>query len=164
VGRIPASLALGWFALLNPALKLAYLSFFTGPAAAADDDIILRFNNLWMQYGGRNFSPWAAYEGGTDLSYCLGMENSIAALASGLDYALEVKQVLDTPVTFTVPAGGAKTLRYGVLFASSGDFAEGIVSTEAGEKALICRGKTGAYRSFPADPSFALLKALEKAV
>jgi hypothetical protein len=58
-GAIPTSAKLGWSALVNPALRLAYVCFFTGQAAAGPEDIILRFNEFWMQYGGRPFTPWA---------------------------------------------------------------------------------------------------------
>jgi hypothetical protein len=159
-GAIPASASLGWSALVNPALKMAYVCFFTGPAAAGEDDIILRFNDLWMQYGGRPFTPWAPYEGGTDLTYCLGTENSIAAYAYGLEYARRVKQVLGAPATVTIPAGGEKILRYGTLFAPyETGIGEGIRSIEAEAAALACSGAGGTGR-FKADPSFGILKGI----
>jgi hypothetical protein len=164
-GRIAGGVPLGWSSVVNPQLKMAYICFFTGPAAAGGDDIILRFNNLWMQYGGRPFTPWALYEGGTDLTYCLGTENSIAAFAQGLDYARQVKKVLDTPATFIVPAGEERTLRYGVLFGpyEKTVLDEGVVSLEGEASALVCKGKTGYWR-YPADPAFKVLKELEKKV
>jgi hypothetical protein len=159
-GAIPASASLGWSALVNPVLKMAYVCFFTGPAAAGEDDVILRFNDLWMQYGGRPFTPWAPYEGGTDLTYCLGTENSIAAYAYGLEYARRVKQVLGAPVTVTIPARGEKILRYGTLFSSyDTGIDEGILSVEAEAAALVCSGAGGNSR-FKADPSFGVLKGI----
>jgi hypothetical protein len=164
-GRIGENLPLGWSSLVNPHLKLAYICFFPGPGAAAEDDIILRFNNLWMQYGGRPFTPWAPYEGGTDLTYCLGTENSIAAYAQGLDYARQVKKVLDTPATFTVSAGSRRTLRYGVLFApyEKTVLDNGVGSLEGEGTALVCKGKSEFWR-YPADPAFTALRKLEKKV
>ena len=162
-GRVPSRAALGWSSLVNPSLKMAYICFFTGPNAAGEDDIILRFNNLWMQYGGRRFTPWAPYEGGTDLTYCLGTENSIGAFAQGLEYSRQVKKILDTPTTVTIPAGKEKILRYGTLFAPYGqNILDGGVNTLEGEQnALACQGK-GGYWSFAADPGFSILKDLEK--
>jgi hypothetical protein len=176
-GVIPPSAKLGWSALVNPALKLAYVCFFTGPGSAAEDDIILRFNDLWMQYGGRPFTPWAPYEGGTDLAYCLGTENAAAAYAYGLEYSRQVKQVLDAPATVLIPAHGARTLRYGVLFApyEGAVLDQGIRTVEAGDgrtgraegksggaggSHLICSG-TKEFWSFAADPAFTVLKQIE---
>jgi hypothetical protein len=167
-GRVPFKAPLGWSSVVNPVLKMAYICFFTGPAAAGEDDIILRFNDLWMQYGGRPFPPWAAYEGGTDLTYCLGTENAAAAFAQGLEYSRRVKKILDAPTTVLIPAGGEKILRYGTLFASYGanggkNLDEGIESIEAEEKALVCKGRSG-HERFNADPRFTLLKVLEKKI
>ena len=162
-GRVPSRASLGWSSLVNPSLKVAYICFFTGPNAAGEDDIILRFNDLWMQYGGRRFTPWAPYNGGTDLTYCLGTENSIGAYAQGLDYSRQIKKVLDTPTTVNIPGKQEKVLRYGTLFAPYGqNILDGGVYTIEGEpNALVCQGK-GGHWSFAADPGFGILKSLEK--
>jgi hypothetical protein len=163
-GRVPAGAGLGWSSLVNPALKMAYVCFFTGPAAAGEDDIIFRFNDLWMQYGGRPFTPWAPYEGGTDLTYCLGTENSVAAFAQGLGYAKQIRKVLDVPATITIGGGEEKYLRYATLFAPYKKVLdEGINSVEGESNSLICKGKGGHWH-FTADPSFSLLKVLEKEI
>jgi hypothetical protein len=161
-GRIGGKACLGWSSLVNPRLKMAYVCFFTGPASAAKDDIILRFNDLWMQYGGRPFTPWASYEGGADLTYCLGTENSLSAFAQGLEYSRYVKKLLGAPTAVTVPAGGEKTLRYGVLFApyEGSVLDDGVHSLEGDAGALVCKGRTEFWR-FDADPGFTRLKALE---
>jgi hypothetical protein len=170
-GSIDSSLPLGWSSVVNPSLKAAYCCFFPGPASApssgpalaGDDQIILRFNNLWMQYGGRPFTPWAAYEGGTDLTYCLGTENSIAAYANGLEYSRQIGKVLGVPSTLFIPGGSRKYIRYGCLFApyDSQVLDQGILSIEAETKALVANGSAG-YQRFDADPLFTVLKALEK--
>jgi hypothetical protein len=162
-GLIPAYARLGWSALVNPFLKLAYICFFTGPKTAEEDDIILRFNNLRMLYGGRSFTPWAPYEGGTDLTYCLGTENSLAAYTYGLEYSRQVREVMGAPATVLIPAHGEKTLRYGTLFAPYEDTAldEGVVSIEAEEAALVCRGKHESSR-FRADPGFKVLRDIQQ--
>ncbi|MDR0601145.1 MAG: hypothetical protein LBG42_02065 [Treponema sp.] len=160
-GAIPASSALGWSAVVNPNLGLAYICFFPGKAAAAEDDIVLRFNDLWMQYGGRNFTPWAPFEGGTDFTYCLGTENAAAAFAYGLDYSRRVKELLGAPAVVTIPAGKSRTLRYGTLFAPYGErtLDGGIASVEGGGGSLACGGKTGTVR-FGADGEFRVLKKI----
>jgi hypothetical protein len=161
-GVVPEKARLGWFSVVNPALKLVYLTFFTGPAASGNDDITLYFNNLWMQYGGRPFTPWALYDGGTDQNYCLGMVNSVSALSGGLDYARRARELLENPTTVTIPAQGTKTLRYGSLFApyENNILDDGITAVEAENNALVCV-KSGSW-SFPADPAFSVLKRLEK--
>ncbi|MDR1903269.1 MAG: hypothetical protein LBQ88_13445 [Treponema sp.] len=162
-GLIPPHSRFGWSALVNPNLKMAYICFFPGPKNAAGDDIILYFNNLWMQYGGRPFTPWASYEGGADLSYCLGTENSVSAFAYGLEYARKVKKVLGAPATVPIPGEGEKTLRYGTLFAPyiGNILSEGINSVEYEENAVIAAGR-GSYSRFRADPDFIQLKKIEK--
>lgn len=161
-GVVPEKAGLGWFSVVNTASKLVYLTFFTGPAAANEDDIVLYFNNLWMQYGGRPFTPWALYDGGTDQNCCLGLANSVSAFANGLDYARRVHELLENPTTTTIPAHGTKTLRYASLFApyENNILDDGITAVEAEDNALVCV-KSGSW-SFPADPSFAVLKRIEK--
>jgi hypothetical protein len=161
-GAIPASASLGWSGLVNPHLKMAYVCFFTGAAAAGEDDIILRFNDLWMQYGGRRYTPWAPYEGATDLTYCLGTENSAAGYALGLQSARERKELLGAPATVRIPAGKSRTLRYGTFFApcEGGVLDSGICSAAGEDSRLILSGKNGSGR-FPADPAFTVLKRLE---
>jgi hypothetical protein len=161
-GAVPDRAPLGWFSVVNTAQKLVYLTFFTGPAEAAEDDIVISFNNLWMQYGGRPFTPWSLYDGGTDQNFCLGLVNSVSALANGLEYARRVPELLENPTIITIPAHKTKTLRYGTLFApyENNILDDGITAVEAEGNALVCI-KSGSW-SFPADPSFSLLKRLER--
>jgi hypothetical protein len=161
-GVVPVKNTLNWLSLVNSVEKLVYMNFFTGPAAAAEDDIILYFHDLWMQYGGRPFTPWAAYDGGTDNEFCLGMENSVSAFGYGLEYAKMVKKLSGSPTTCTIPARGSKTLRYGTLFApyENNTLDDGIVAVEAEEGSLNCI-KSGKW-SFTCDPTFKVLKTLEK--
>jgi hypothetical protein len=165
-GAIPLDAALGWSAVVNPALKMAYLCFFPGPGAAASDDIILYFNELWMQYGGRPFTPWALYDGGTDVTFCLGTENAVSAYAYGLEYSRRVRGVLGSPATVIIPANGEKRLRYGTLFAPyGGDVLDGGVQTvDSGAAALIAVGKGGQSCRFSADPEFTLLRKVAASV
>jgi hypothetical protein len=165
-GPVPKHARLGWESLVNPHLKLAYVTFFTGPAAAAGDDLILHFNELWMQYGGRRFVPWAPCNGGTDITYCLGTENATSAYAYGLEYSRQKKELLGAPTTFVIPANGAKVLRYGTLFTpyEAGALDKGIAGIEGDGMALAVKAEGGVVNRFDADPEFKLLKALEAAV
>ena len=162
-GCIDSAVTLGWSSVVNPSLKAAYVCFFPGPAVQTEDDIILRFTGLWMQYGGRQFTPWAAYEGGTDLSYCLGTENALAAFAQGLEYSRRIGKVMGVPATVVIPGGKQKTVRYGCLFApyEGPSINEGILTVDAENNTLVSGGKGGCWR-FSADPFFTVLKSLER--
>jgi len=107
-GAVPASAAIGWSAVVNPHVGGLYLSVFRGPATVGDDEIPILFNDLWMQYGGRPFSPWGARSGGTDYTYCLGAENATGAYANGLEYSLEHPEVLGHPTTVEIAPGEVK--------------------------------------------------------
>jgi hypothetical protein len=160
-GAVSRTAALTWLGAVNPFLKMVYLTFSPGPGAAEEDDIVLYFNNLWMQYGGRPFTPWAPYEGGPDVTYCLGLENSVSAYAYGLDFARTLRSLLGNPTTVKIPAMGQKTLRSGILFAPYDGTAldEGITAVEGEESALTCSGKETVR--FAADPAFRVLRELE---
>jgi hypothetical protein len=161
-GAVPLDSPLGWFSLVNPREMLVYLNFFTGPAAKAEDDLILYFNELWMQYGGRPFTPWALYDGGTDGEFCLGLENAVSAYAYGLDHSRTLKTLMDSPCTATIPPRSTRVLRYGTLFSAyeNSVLDEGITTVDADADHLTCIAK-GAWK-FKCDASFSLLKALEK--
>jgi hypothetical protein len=160
-GAVPRTAAMTWLSVINPSLKMAYLTFSPGPGAAGEDDIVLYFNNLWMQYGGRPFTPWAPYEGGPDLTYCLGLENSVSAYAYGLEFARTLRNLLGNPATVKIPGMGQKTLRSGILFAPYDGAAldEGIGTVQGEESALVCSGKETVR--FAADPGFRVLRELE---
>ncbi|MCL2834297.1 MAG: hypothetical protein FWD78_14085 [Treponema sp.] len=162
-GRIGEEIQLGWSSVVNPSLKTVYISFFPGPAAQTDDDIILRFTNLWMQYGGRSFTPWAAYDGGADLTYCLGCENALSAWAQGLEFSRGIKKLMGAPTTVIIPAGKSKTVRYGCLFApyEGPSLNNGVLTIDAENNTLVGGGSGGCWR-FNADPFFTVLKTLEK--
>jgi hypothetical protein len=167
-GVIPKTAHLGWSSVVNPELKMAYICFFPGPAALGEiggDEIILRFNDFWMQYGGRPFTPWAPWDGGPDQTYCLGLENAVGAWACGLDYARSVKKVLRSPATVTIPAKTEKTLYYGTLFApyEKGILDSGIVGIDTEENRLVCKSATEFWK-FDADPSFSAIRLVKKSL
>jgi hypothetical protein len=166
-GAIPRSTRLGWSSVVNPALNLAYIAFFPGPASGVsdDDEIILYFNDLWMQYGGRPYTPWAPWDGGPDLAYCLGTENGVGAWSLGLDYARKAKRVLGSPATVTIPANAEKTLYYGTLFApyERRILDSGIVGIDSEEGHLVCKSATEFWK-FDADPAFTVIRGLKAKV
>jgi hypothetical protein len=164
-GPVPGDAALGWSAVVNPVLKMVYSCFFPGPAGVSGGELSLSFNDFWMQYGGRSFTPWAAYEGGTDRTFCLGTENVTAAFGDGLARSRERKELMGAPTTARIPAGGKRILRYGTLFASyEGDVLDaGIFKVDTGERALIFESGLGRGR-IQADPGFEGLKALERVI
>jgi hypothetical protein len=161
-GAIPTTCKVGWSALVNPIIKYTYMCFFPGPAVTTEDDITLWFNAMWMQYGGRPFPPYAPYEGGTDVTYCLGTENVTAAYGGGLEYSRKKKKVLGVPTVISIPGKGKKTLRYATLFVPYiGDVLdEGILSLEFEKDKLIARGKGKKSCIIRADSSFAVLKKI----
>jgi len=162
-GPVPQKAIIGWSAVSNPVLGLVYLCWFPGPAHAAEDDIVLSFNDLWMQYGGRRFTPWAAYDGGMDRTFCLGTENSIGAYANGLKYSKAKKELLGAPTTIRIPAKGRKVLRYGTLFApyAGGALDNGLASVQAEKSKLVLSGTSKTVK-IAADTAFTKLKGLEK--
>ncbi|MDR0409952.1 MAG: hypothetical protein LBH18_06100 [Spirochaetaceae bacterium] len=166
-GAIPRSARIGWSSVVNPLLKMAYISFFPGPASSssyeAGDEIILYFNDIWMQYGGRPFTPWAPWNGAPDQTYCLGVQNATAAYTYGLDYSRRQKRMLGSPTTVTIPAGGEKTLYYGCLFAvyENNILDSGIVGIDAEESRLVCKSATESWK-FDADASFSVIRGIHR--
>ena len=166
-GAVPRRLALGWSCVVNPVLGLAYLCFFPGEAALPPGEIALSFNDLWLQYGGRPFTPWSLHEGGADRTFCLGTENAVGAFASGLGYSRSRPQVLGNPTTLEVPAGGERTLCYGsaLVALDAAMVKEGVEGVEAEPGAMILKGVRASQRvPIAADfgPARALFSRLER--
>jgi hypothetical protein len=141
-GPISRSLALGWSCTVNPRLGLAYICFFPGAAGIPSGEVALSFNDLWMQYGGRRFKPWAESEGGPDRTYCLGTENSTGAFANGLAYSIERPELLGLPTIVDIPAGGERRLCYGAALVELEPalLAEGVSSIEPEKGSLVLKG------------------------
>jgi len=119
-GAIPQNIHLGWSCAVNPILRVAYIAFFPGLQNLLPNEIGLNFNDLWMQYGGRNFTPWALNEGGADRSFCLGTENAVGAFANGLAYSREHPLLMGYPTLVTIPAKSERTLV--LLLGSAGSY------------------------------------------
>lgn len=156
-GSVPADAPLGWSSVVNPNLDTLYLCFFKGPKGAGGGDIVLHFNDLWMQYGGRRFTPWAGTQGGSDWTFCLGTENSVSAFANGLEYSLAHPKLLGRPTTVEIPAGEERTLSYATLLAGYDEskLSDGVGRLEQETGAVVVEGRGGKSQRFPADSDFA---------
>ncbi|NCB00535.1 MAG: hypothetical protein EOM67_00015 [Spirochaetia bacterium] len=164
-GKIPSENKLGWASVINPAQQMVYFTFFPGPSAVEEDEIPLTFNNLWMQYGGRKFTPWALYEGGTDHTFCLGVENSIGYYASGLAESVKQGNLLGSPTTVTIKPHSRRVQRYATAFTDYEQvkMGSGIQSVEQVVEGIVL--KRGKYWAFiESDSTFHFLKELEKKV
>ncbi len=160
-GAISAHKALGWSCVINPVLKLAYITFFPGRKGLSNDEIALGFNDLWMQYGGRNFTPWALHEGGADRTFCLGTENAVGAFANGLAYSRAHPTLLDSPTMVTIPARGSRRLTYGTALVELDDAlaSEDILDIEAEGDMLVLKAEK-AHQRVALDASFSGLREL----
>ncbi len=154
-GAISPDLTLGWSCVANPRRGLAYLSFFPGAKGLPEGEVALSFNDLWMQYGGRRFKPWAARDGAEDQTFCLGAENATGAFANGLAYSLERPEILGRPTTVEIPAKGERRLCYGTALAwlKPAILREGLTAVEAVGPSLVLKGKK-AYQRLDLDGNF----------
>ncbi len=144
-GAVPQSTRIGWSSVVNSAVGALYLTYFRGPAFGADDEIGLYYNDLWMQYGGRRFTPWAAFDGGTDLTYCLGTENATGAFANGLEYSLEHPELLGNPTMVSIKPGEEKIHRYGTVTVpfTEDELNSGVSKVEEEGERLVIHGNDG---------------------
>jgi len=160
-GAVPVHKTLGWSCVVNPALKLAYIAFFPGPKELPNADIALGFNDLWMQYGGRNFTPWALHEGGADRTFCLGTENAVGAFANGLAYSRAHPELLGSPTTVIIPPHGMRRLKYGSALVELDDAlaSESIIDIEAEGDTMVLKSQR-AHQRVSLDASFSGLQEL----
>ena len=162
-GAIPHDSVLGWSSVINPSYGAAYLCFFKGPAAVSGDEIPLYFNDLWMQYGGRRYTPWAEQKDGTDLTFCLGTENTTGAFANGLAYSIQNPEILGNPTTIKIKQGEEKTLYYGTAAFpyQENRLSSGISSVEIKNGNLVLSEKTGKGKEIlNADGTFDIIKKI----
>lgn len=162
-GVVPRDAKLGWSSVLNPRQQMVYFSFFPGPSVVAEDEIPLNFNDLWLQYGGRPMTPWALYDGGTDQTFCLGVENSTGYYANGLAESLKNPTLLGAPTSYSIPSGAVRVQRYGTAFTTYDNpkMSAGIQTVEqVVEGVVLKRGKAWAF--IEADTTFHFLKKMEE--
>ncbi len=161
-GAIPEHVSLGWSCVVNPELRLAYICFFPGEANLPAGEIALSFNDLWLQYGGRRFTPWAVSEDGEDRTFCLGTENGTGAYANGLAYSRLHPEILGRPTMVTIPAGGERKLCYGTALVELCPdlLEEGVKSIEAAPSLLILKG-THSVQHVSIDAQFSRVRDFE---
>jgi hypothetical protein len=162
-GAIPERLGLGWSCVVNPALNLAYVCFFPGCAGLPAGEVALGFNDLWLQYGGRSFTPWASGEGEPDRSFCLGTENAVGAFANGLEYSRANPRLLGRPTLVEVPALGARTLYYGTALVDldPATVGERITAIESDGKGMMLQGVRSSLK-VPAGADFSAARSFLK--
>ena len=165
-GAVPKDAILGWSAVTNPFLDSIYMTFFKGPAAAGPSDMNLNFNDYWMQYGGRDFPPWAYYEGGTDYTFCLGTENATGAYANGLGYSLEHREVLGRPTLIEIGPGEEKRLSYGTSLFNYQDktMATGVRRVDPMSTELAVEGHSGSTIHVAAYADFASVEKIADSI
>jgi hypothetical protein len=164
-GSVPKDASLGWSCVANPRLGLAHLVLFPGPAAVGKDEIALGFNDLWMQYGGRRFTPWAETEGGEDRCFCLGSECGTGAFANGLGYSREHPSLLGSPTTVVIPARGERTLLYATALVgleASGVASCGALAARLGDDGRLILEGGGSLRATNIDASFDALRGFAR--
>lgn len=161
-GRIPMDIKTGWSSVANPEAKLAYVCFFNGERNVAEDEIALHFNDLWLQFGGRNFTPWASYKGAPDCTFCLATENAIGAYATGLHNAKVVKRVLDTPTTFFIDPHSSKVLYYATALVKyeNGVLDDGVTDVRIEGSKLVMSGALSEV-TLDADVTFKALHSID---
>ena len=161
VGAVPEELALGWSCVANPALKLAYVCFFPGVAGLPEGEIAAGFNELWLQYGGRPFPPWAFDEGGADRTFCLGTENGTSSFPGGLGYARANPKLLGRSTLVEIPGHGSRTLAYGTALVPLDDalVQQGVSAVTAEPGALVLKGAR-AHQRAAVGADFAAARAL----
>ncbi len=161
VGAVPEDCSLGWSTVVNPRKRLMYLTYFTGPNAVKEGEMPLYFYNYWMNYGGRPFQPWAAYEGGTDNSFCLGTENSVSRFANGLKDSVENPTLLGHPTHLDLAPQSSITLNYATAFLpyEGALFDDGVKHIEAeDEDTLIIHNHHGAHMRVQSQAGFKALR------
>ena len=161
-GRIPSELKTGWSSVVNPDLGLAYICFFNGAQRATDEEIVLAFNDLWLQFGGRNFVPFAPFDGAPDSTYCLATENAIGAYATGLKNAKLTERVMGLPTTFIVEPHKSKVIYYAtaLLKYERGVLDKGVENILAEQLLLKVTGASDNV-VIAADTEFSALKSIE---
>ncbi len=105
-------------------------------------------NELWLQYGGRAFTPWALHEGGLDRTFCLGTENGVGGFAMGLASARATPRLLGRETLAEIPAHGARTFCYGTALVALDDalVREGVQAVEAVPGGMVLKGSRASQR------------------
>jgi hypothetical protein len=161
-GGVPSDGDIAWSAVVNPRLSLAYVCFFLSPASVAVGGIALQFYDLWMNYGGRHFMPWAAGDDLMDRTFCLGTENATGYFANGLGQAIANPTLMGRPTFLTCPSGESMSLTYATAFFhyEKGDLDSGVADLKLSGAGIDVIGHSGKVATLRADGSFDMLRGL----
>ena len=162
-GLIPRLSKLGWSSVINPRQQMVYFTFFPGPAALADDEIGLNFNNYLFDFGGRTETPWSFYSGGMSQQYSLNCGAGTNHLYSGLEEAQRDPKILGADSIVTIASGDTKALYYATAFApyDNNRIGGNFYSVEQTSEGLLLK-RTKSSALIPSDPTFSSLKALSR--
>lgn len=164
-GAIPSDARLGWNSVINPRLQLLYFTFFPGPAALEEGDMPLNFNHFLLDFGGRQLTPWALYDGGMSQVFNLGCGSGTSCLGDGLDSALSQPTLLDCPTTVSLAPQETKTVWYGTALVPyenpriSGNF----FSVEQVVEGILAK-RTKSWAFIPADSTFHCLRTITETI
>ncbi len=159
-GRIPVDAELGWMSVYNPHYNGVYLTFFKGPNQVEGDEFTFYFNHVWQQYGGRNYTPWANFDGGKDRALAVGVESAISAWGYGLDYAIENPELMGRPTIIPINSGQTRTIYHATLATVlSEKLTGGVAAVDKSEKGLVLTSKVGSIEvELDADTSFTAIE------
>lgn len=165
-GAVPLGGELGWSSVVNPRLGLVYLCFFPGPGTGMAETIDLNFYDLWLNYGGRHFMPWAAADDRKDRSFCLGTESATGYFANGLADGLEHPNLLGRPSYLSAAPKSTASLHYATAFFAYDDGAldAGVERIERTTEGIALVGKGGKSARLPADSGFEQLSRIDDSV
>lgn len=162
-GVVPGDSRMGWSSVINPRLQMLYFTFFPGPAALEDGDIPLHFNHFLMDYGGRQLTPWALYDGGTCQVFNLGCGSGTAYLEEGLDRSIFQGALMDRPTTVSLAPGETRTAWYASAFLpyENPRIGNNFYTAEQVVEGIIVK-RTKSWAFIPADSSFYFLKTVTR--
>lgn len=162
-GVIPRSANLGWSSVINPRQQMVYFNFFPGPAALAEDEIGLNFNNFLFDFGGRSETPWAFYAGGMSQQYSLNCGSGTNNLYTGMNNAQATDAIMGAETTVTIKGGETRSLFYATAFApyDNNRIGGNFYTVEQVVEGLVLK-RTKSYAFIPADSTFHCLRTLSK--
>ncbi|MFA6732874.1 MAG: hypothetical protein WCS07_09055 [Sphaerochaeta sp.] len=160
-GLVPRSANLGWSSVINPRQQMVYFNFFPGPAALEEDMVPLNFNNFLFDFGGRNETPWALYNGGMSQQYSLNCGSGTNRLYKGIAAAEPTDAIFGAPTTITIKPGESKKLFYATAFCAYDNNRIGgnFYTVEQVVEGLVLK-RTKSWAFIPADSTFHCLKKL----
>lgn len=162
-GSIPRTASLGWSSVINPRQQMVYFNFFPGPAALAEDEVPINFNNFMFDYGGRSETPWTLYQGGMSQQYSLNCGSGTNNLYTGLEHAQPGDTVLGCDSLITIKAGETKKFYYASAFSpyDNNRIGGNFHTVEQVVEGIVLK-RTKSWAFIPCDSIFHSLKELTK--